>query len=62
MISWALALALFLGALLLHLEIARRDLEAPPPPDPYRDERIRNGESLDPDSETAPQPRFPAGT
>ena len=59
MLTWPLTLALFLGALLLHLEIVQRDLNAPKPPDPYRSDRLRGGESLDPDSEVAPNPRFP---
>ena len=59
MVSWPMALALFLGALLLHLEIVRRDFQAPKPPDPFRQDRIRGGESLDPDAEVAPNPRFP---
>lgn len=59
MISWPLALTLFLGALLLHAELARRDLNAPVPPDPFCPDRLRNGESPDPDAETAPNARFP---
>jgi hypothetical protein len=59
MISWALALALLLGAFVLHAEIAARDLNGPRPRDPYRAERLRNGESLDPDNETSPDPCFP---
>ncbi len=59
MISWALALALFLGAFVLHAEIVGRDLNAPRPRDPYRADRIKNGESLDPDNETAPDPCHP---
>jgi predicted lipid-binding transport protein (Tim44 family) len=59
MITWPLALALFIGALLLHLEIARGDMNAPRPPDPFRQERLRGGESLNPDDEVAPNPRFP---
>lgn len=59
MISWALALALLLGAFVFHAEIAARDLNGPRPRDPYRAERLRNGESLDPDNETSPDPCFP---
>ena len=59
MITWPLALALFFGALLLHLEIIQRDMNAPKPPDPFRQERLRGGESLDPDDEVSPNPRFP---
>jgi hypothetical protein len=59
MISWPLAVILFLALLLLHAEIVTRDLNAPRPNDPYRRDRFRNGESPDPDSETAPDPRFP---
>ena len=60
MIIWPLALTLFPGALLLHAELARRDLNAPVSPDPFRRDRLRNGESLDPDGEIAPNPRFPS--
>ena len=59
MISWFLALALLLGAFALHAEIAARDLNARRPRDPYRADRLRNGESLDPDNETSPDPCFP---
>jgi hypothetical protein len=59
MITWPLALALFIGALLLHLEIIQRDMNAPKPPDPFRQERLRGGESLDPDDEVFLNPRFP---
>ncbi len=64
MLSWPLTLALLLAAFGLQLYIVAPDLRAaepgaPPPPDPYAAERRRNGESPDPDRETAPDPRFP---
>ncbi len=64
MLTWPLTLALLLAAFGLHLYIVAPDLRAaqpgaPPPHDPYAAERRRNGESPDPDRETAPDPRFP---
>lgn len=59
MLTWPLTLALFLGALLLHLEIVRRDFEAPKPPAPYWRDQLKGLESLDSDSEISPNPCFP---
>ena len=59
MMSWALALALFLFAIVIHLMIVIPDYIAPKPRDPYRYYRFRDGESRDPDAEVAANPRFP---
>lgn len=44
------ALLAFVAILLAGYLLCRWDEEQPPPRDPYRMDRLRNGEPLDPDS------------